>query len=62
MLNSLHYGLALIAILLILRWYIISDGDGQNDGWRGLLAMKRNQAKPPPPAPQPGKRSFRRKA
>jgi hypothetical protein len=57
--NSLYYGLALIAILLIIHWYVINDGKGQDDGTLGFLATKR----PAPPAEQPkpgAKRSFRR--
>jgi len=61
MLNSLLYGLALIAIVLIMRWYIENDGNGQNDGSIGLLAMKTGKEKAPPPAPSSAKRSFRRK-
>ena len=61
MLNSLLYGLALVAVLLILRFYIENDGAGQNDGSIGLLAMKTGKEKAPPPAPAAGKRSFRRK-
>jgi hypothetical protein len=61
MLNSLLYGLAIIAVLLILRWYIENDGAGQNDGSIGLLAMKTGKEKAAPPAPPMAKRSFRRK-
>lgn len=61
MLNSLLYGLAMIAMLLILRFYMDNDGAGQNDGSIGLLAMKTGKEKAAPPAPSTGKRSFRRK-
>ena len=57
--NSLYYGLALIAILIIIRWYIANDGKGQNDGTIGLLAIKSpNASKTSPPST---KHSFRRK-
>ena len=39
MMNSFHYGLALIAMLVIMHWYITNDGKGQNDGSIGLMAM-----------------------
>ncbi len=61
MLNSLLFGLALAAMLLIIRWYIDNDGDGQNDGSIGFLAMKTGKEKAPPSAPSSAKRSFRRK-
>lgn len=59
--NSLLYGLALAAMLLIMRWYIENDGNGQNDGSIGLLAMKTGNPKAAPPASSSAKRSFRRK-
>lgn len=61
--NSFYYGLSLIAILLIMHWYVTNDGKGQDDGSLGFLATKA----PNPPA-QPAetksttKRSFRRKS
>jgi hypothetical protein len=62
--NSLLYGLALLGMLVILHWYITNDGNGQNDGSTGLLAMnaggKPRAATPEPESPT-GKRSFRRK-
>ncbi len=61
MLNSLHYGLALIAMLLIMHWYISNDGAGQDDGSTGLLEMKTGKPKVTPPAAPTKKRSFRRK-
>lgn len=61
--NSFHYGLALLAILIIMRWYITSDETGRDDGSAGLLAMKSDKPKPvAPPSPPSSKRSFRRKA
>ena len=59
--NSLLYGLALIAMVLIMRWYIDNDGAGQNDGSAGLLAMLTGKPKPPASTGSPTKRSFRRK-
>ena len=60
--NSFYFGLALFAVVLIIHWYIINDGKGQDDGSIGFLAMK--SLKPlPPPEPKPTtKRSFRRNA
>jgi hypothetical protein len=62
MMNSIHFGLALIAILIILHWYIQNDGSGQNDGSVGLLAMKTGKPKAAAPAAPGKKRLFRRKA
>lgn len=62
MLNSIHFGLSLIAILVILYWYIQNDGAGQNDGSAGLLAMKTGRPKPAAAAAPTHKRTFRRKA
>ena len=62
--NSLLFGLALVGILIILRWYVENDGQGQNDGRVGLLAMTSANADAPPAAPAPAnphRRSFRRK-
>jgi hypothetical protein len=62
MLNSLLYGLALIGVILILRFYIDNDGAGQNDGSVGLLAMLTAKGKNSSAASQPSsRRSFRRK-
>ena len=61
--NSLYFGLSLVAICLVLRWYITNDGKSQNDGSIGLFAM--NLGKPVPSSSQetPAKtRSFRRKS
>jgi hypothetical protein len=58
--NSLYYGLALIAILIIIGWYIANDGNGQNDGSRGLLALRKPTVRPTPVAST--KRSFRRQS
>ena len=61
--NSFLYGLALLAMLVIMHWYVANDGTGQDDGSEGLLAMKSEKPKPAaPPAPPSSKRSFRRKA
>jgi hypothetical protein len=64
MLNSIYYGLALVAILLIMRWYILNDGKGQNDGSMGFLAMTKSKPPQPPSAKPstPAKRSFRRES
>jgi hypothetical protein len=62
MMNSIHFGLALLAILLIMHWYVQNDGNGQDDGSIGPLAMKNGKAKPAAPAAPSKKRSFRRKA
>jgi hypothetical protein len=59
--NSFLFGLALIGVIILLRWYILNDGDGQNDGFSGLLAMTSEKPKAPPPAPSSTKRLFRRK-
>jgi len=61
MMNSLHFGLALIAILMILYWYIQNDGDGQDDGTTGFLAMKTGKPKAAAPERPCRNRSFRRK-
>jgi hypothetical protein len=59
--NSIYYGLALLAILLIVHWYVINDGKGQDDGSLGFLAVKKSLPPAKPDRPQtPGKRSFRR--
>ena len=59
--NSFYYGLGLLGILVIIHWYIINDGKGQNDGSLGFLAFKSPQPPAEPdkinPAPR---RSFRR--
>lgn len=60
MLNSIYFGLSLVAILLIVHWYILNDGKGQNDGTKGFLAIRRTRPKPAPKPPVGGKRSFRR--
>jgi hypothetical protein len=58
--NSIYFGLALIAILVIVHWYVINDGTGQNDGSIGFLAMK--PSKPPVATAlrSPLKKRFRR--
>ncbi|HEX4272147.1 MAG TPA: hypothetical protein VHZ32_12200, partial [Rhizomicrobium sp.] len=62
MLNSLLYGLALLGVVFILRFYIDNDGNGQNDGYTGLLAMLAPKGKNSAPvSQQSSKRSFRRK-
>lgn len=58
--NSLLYGLALLGVVIVLQWYVQNDGDGQDDGSVGLLAMKSQAPKEVAVAPS-RKRSFRRK-
>ena len=60
--NSIYYGLAIVAMLLIVRWYIANDGNGQNDGSVGFLAMSTGKPQEAPAAPRGAKRSFRREA
>jgi hypothetical protein len=47
MVDSIWYGLGIIAILIVVHWYITNDGlpDGQT---KGLLAMKRPEEMAPP--------------
>ena len=58
--QDIYFGLSLVAILLICRWYIANDGKGQNDGNVGVFAIKRPKAPPEPDASLPWKRQFRR--
>jgi hypothetical protein len=61
--NSLYFGLALLAVLAILHWYVLNDGKGQDDGTKGILAMRLRGPEPKPTMkPKPGKQSFRRQA
>ena len=55
--DSIYYGLALLAILLIIRWYITNDGKGQDDGSLGFLALKSSEL---PAGKLQSRRSFRR--
>ena len=40
MMNSLYFGLALVALLMIIRWYVINEEKVQKDGSIGFLAIK----------------------
>lgn len=60
MINSIYFGLALVALLMILRWYVTNDGNGQNDGSIGFLAMKSPKAPPRTIPASTLKKRFRR--
>jgi len=59
--NSFFYGLGLIAILVIIHWYVANDGMSQNDGSVGFLAMKPVKPRDIPTGSSSAKKSFRRK-
>jgi hypothetical protein len=60
MMNSLYFGLALVALLMIVRWYVINDGTAQKDGSIGFLAMKPGRLPVQATAQQSAKTRFRK--
>jgi len=60
MINSIYFGVALVALLMILRWYVINDDSGKNDGSIGFLAMKPPKSPPRTIPASTLKKRFRR--
>jgi hypothetical protein len=60
MMNSLYFGLCLLAIIVIIHWCVLNDGQGQNDGSKGVLAMRPTRLPPKSKPLKRDKRSFRR--
>jgi len=59
--NSIYYGLALIAILVIIQWYIVNDRGSQSDGSIGILAIRSKTPSDISNPAQSAKKNFRRK-